>query len=202
MKIILVRHGTTNWSLSGRHTGLTDIPLNDSGINQAKLLKSTIVSVLSEDLASISVFSSPLRRAYATAKLATGLSSDKIAISDELREYNYGKYEGLTPFEIRQIRSDWDIWDHGCPGGESIEDVGKRAQSFLNQIADEPKPVLVFAHGHIIRVISAIAIGLTAPMGKIFTLDTSAISIIDNVRGKHVIKLWNYYPALVSSKNE
>jgi broad specificity phosphatase PhoE len=188
MELIFVRHGETEWSRKGRHTGSTDLPLLDEGRSQARSAAGAISRILGgrEPI----VYTSPLRRARETARIV-GLGG-KARISTLLREYDYGDYEGLLAGEIRDRHSEWNLWIHGCPGGETIEQAGARADSFLAAAAGAAEPVLVFSHGHMIRIIAARALGLPASQGRIFAIDTASVSVVKDVRGKPAIWLWNY----------
>jgi probable phosphoglycerate mutase len=139
------------------------------------------------------VFSSPLARALDSAQIVVGADGE-IRVDQNLIEFNYGDYEGLTSEEIRDLRPGWDIWRDGCPNGENADDVGQRADKFLAGLDGGPELVLVFCHSHMIRIMAARAIGLDARQGQIFTLDTATVSMIEDVRGKRVIKKWNFDP--------
>ncbi|GGB29188.1 phosphoglycerate mutase [Flexivirga endophytica] len=198
MKLLLVRHGETGWSVTGQHTGLTDIPLTPNGLEQATSAGNAARVVLGDEFALASAFSSPLSRARVTAESVMG-ADRPIGLCDELLELDYGEYEGLTPSEIRARRAGWDIWADGCPGGETVEAVGDRVDRFLAMIEDVPT-VIAFAHGHVIRILAARAVGLPARCGQIFTLDTATVSLIADVRGKRVVKMWNVDPMLVAEE--
>jgi probable phosphoglycerate mutase len=148
---------------------------------------------LGEEFATAAVFSSPLTRALATAQIVLG-DEREVRVDPNLIEFNYGDYEGLTSEEIHEWRSDWDIWRDGCPRGESADDVGRRADTFLAGLGDDLELLLVFSHSHFIRILAARAIGLDARQGQIFTLDTATVSMVADVRGKRVIKQWNVNP--------
>jgi broad specificity phosphatase PhoE len=197
MKLLLVRHGATAWSATGQHTGSTDIPLTPLGIAQAGLAARAVEIVIGPELAAATVYSSPMSRALVTAYRVVG-DEHPVVVTTDLLEYNYGEYEGLTPTQIRDRRPGWDIWRDGCPGGEQPEDVGARADLFLDAIAANQGLTIAFAHGHIIRILAARALGLTASQGQIFTLDTATLSLIEDVRGKRVIKLWNLDPQWIA----
>lgn len=180
--------------MTGQHTGKSDIPLTPLGLDQAELAKIAALRVLGEELEAANVYSSPLSRALVTARCVVG--DREIEISDHLLEFNYGDYEGLTPSQVRDKRPGWDIWRDGCPNGETPELVGKRADSFL-ALLDQKSVNVAFAHGHIIRILAARAVGLEARQGRIFTLDTATVSLIEDVRGIRVIKLWNLDPTIL-----
>lgn len=195
MRILLIRHGATEWSRTGQHTGLTDIPLLDEGRDQAAVVKRAVPLILGDALGDIPVWCSPLQRARETAEIIFG--PDTPVSADDLLECDYGRYEGLTPQRIREISPGWDIWSDGCPDGESIADVGARADRFLGRLPGGDATVAVVAHGHVLRVLAARSIHLEPERGQVFTLDTATISLIEDVRGKRVVRLWNIDPALV-----
>jgi probable phosphoglycerate mutase len=181
----LVRHGETEWSASGRHTGRTDIALTPAGERQARAL----LPMLS-DLGPALVLSSPRHRALRTVELA-GLQVD--AVDDDLAEWDYGDYEGRTTKEIRAERPDWSLWHDGVPGGESIESVSARADRVLARARARLArgPVVLFAHGHISRVLGARWIGLPATAGANLLLGTAAPSLLSTQYGEPVIAHWN-----------
>lgn len=184
--IWLVRHGETEWSRTGKHTGRTDVPLTPKGEQQAAAL-----APLFADLRPALVLSSPRTRAQRTAELA-GLRVD--AIDDDLCEWDYGQYEGLTTPEIRETVPGWTLWTHFVPGGDSPAVVAERADRVLRRAigAIGQGPVVLIAHGHICRVIGARWIGLTALDGGKFTLGTAAPSVLGSEHGTPVITGWNY----------
>lgn len=183
--IYVVRHGETAWSLSGQHTGSTDIPLTQNGRTVARRLR----LVLTKESFSL-VLTSPLQRARETCELA-GLG-DQAVVEPDLREWNYGEYEGLTPKEIHVRRPGWMIFGDGCPGGEAPEEVGARADRVIARVrAVAPGHVALFAHGHIFRVLVARWIGLPASAGQHFLLDTATLNIFGYYRESPAVKVWN-----------
>jgi len=200
MKLLLVRHGATEWSATGQHTGITDIPLTELGLRQAHQAGRGVARLAGDTLSVATIYTSPLQRAMLTAQIVTDRPREDFVITTDLLEYNYGDYEGLTPEEIRGLRPGWDIWRDGCPGGETTVEVGARAKAFLGTIEKHNELVVAFAHGHIIRILAACAVGLEPALGQIFTLNTATLSIIEDVRGKRVIKLWNFDPHLIDGK--
>jgi probable phosphoglycerate mutase len=191
--LFFIRHGATEWSVTGQHTGRTDLPLSGEGLDQLGSLSHGLRQLLGPDFGRLDVVSSPMSRALVSATTVMGEGHD-IRIDPNLAEFDYGDYEGLTTDEIREQRPGWDIWRDGCPNGESVEDVGRRADAFLASIEDGPELVAIFAHAHLIRIMAARATGLDAHWGEIFTLDTATLSVIDEVRGKRAVKLWNVSP--------
>jgi broad specificity phosphatase PhoE len=184
MEIVLVRHGETEWSRDRRHTGRTDIPLTETGRREA--------AVLGDALAGRSfarVLSSPLSRALETCRLA-GLG-DRAELSEDLREWDYGEYEGITTAEIRERRPDWYLWRDGCPGGETAADVGRRADRVIATLSALERDAAVFAHGHMLRVLTARWLGLGPEAGALFKLDTGTLSALGYERETRVITRWN-----------
>lgn len=199
MDLILLRHGETEWSRSGRHTGRTDIPLTKFGRAEAAAIAGVVDKMLADEPAPI-VYSSPLKRAFETA--LTVLPDASIVLRDELMEMDYGDYEGLTRSQIQEQRPGWDIWRDGCPNGESVEQVADRVDSFLTSVVSASSAALVvFAHGHLIRILAARAVGLDAAAGRIFKLDTATVSMISTDRGEQVLKMWNVPARLVADPN-
>lgn len=183
-KIYLVRHGETEWSLSGQHTGITDIPLTENGRKVAKQFESFFSEI---NLAQ--VLTSPLERARITCELA-GLGN-QAKIDNDLKEWNYGIYEGITTKQIHESLPGWMIFRDGCPGGESPEQIGARADRLIAKIRKVDGDVALFAHGHILRVISVQWVGFPVLAGNNFVLDTATLSILSYYRGDPVVKRWN-----------
>ena len=184
MEIVLARHGETEWSRDGRHTGRTDIPLTDEGRRQAR--------VLGEALGEWSfgrVLSSPLERALETCRLA-GLG-DRVETTDDLLEWDYGEYEGITTPQIREQRPDWYLWRDGCPGGEQPGDVARRVDRVLAAVGAEREDVALFAHGHVLRVLAARWIGLGPEAGALLALGTGTLSVLGYEREVRVVRRWN-----------
>jgi broad specificity phosphatase PhoE len=182
--IYLIRHGATEWAGNGRHTSRTDIPLTEEGRAQAEMF----IPVFTEVDFSL-VLSSPRQRALETAKLA-GVA-DKVQVCDDLQEWDYGDYEGLTTTEIRKTVPGWTVFTHPCPNGETIEQVSARADRVIERVAQTPGNVLLFAHGHILRVLAMRWAELPAQAGEHFLLGTSTLSILAYDRGIRAIRTWN-----------
>lgn len=184
-QIWLVRHGETEWARLGRHTGRTDIPLTDVGREQAR--------ALGERLAGRSfarIVTSPLSRAAETARLA-GLGA---AVADaDLMEWDYGDLEGRTTPEIRDEMPDWSIWSGPWPAGETLDDVARRADRVLARWypADLEGDVLLFSHGHMLRVLAARWLRLSPSSGSLFALSTATVSVLGWDRANPVIEVWN-----------
>jgi len=183
-RLVLVRHGETEWSKSGQHTGRTDIPLTDRGRQEALHVRDRLAG-----WTFTRVLSSPLSRALDTSRLA-GFGDD-VETVEELLEWDYGEYEGLTTADIRASRARWSLWADGAPGGESAADVGTRVDALLKELRDLDADALLFAHGHVLRVLAARWLGLTPADGRLFALDPATISILGYERETSVIDLWN-----------
>jgi broad specificity phosphatase PhoE len=183
-QVVLVRHGETEWSRTGKHTGRTDIPLTDAGRRQAESLRAGLAS-----RSFAHVFASPLGRAIETCRLA-GLG-DAAELRDELLEWDYGDYEGLSTPEIRESRPSWWLWRDGCPGGESAADVGARVDPLVESLRGLDGDSALFAHGHVLRVVTARWLGLGPESGALFALETGTLSVLGWERDVAVIQLWN-----------
>ena len=181
---MLVRHGATEWSRAGRHTGRTDLPLLDEGRRQAGELR----RLLTGHTFSL-VLSSPLLRARETCLLAG--FGEEAQLCPDLREWDYGDYEGLTTSQIRARRSDWSLWDDGAPGGEQPQDVGRRADRVVATARAAGGDVLAFAHGHLLRVVGARWLGLEPRDGRLLGLDPATVSVLGWERDAPVVSRWN-----------
>ena len=181
----LVRHGETEWSAAGRHTGRTDLPLTEEGRRQVERLR--------ERLAQKSfalVLSSPLARAAETCRIAG--YGDVAEFDRDLREWDYGDYEGLTTVQIRRKVPGWTIWTGDPPGGETIGQVAERARRVICRARDVKGDTVLFAHGHLLRILSACWLGLSPREGSLFALGTASISILGRERETSVISVWNH----------
>ncbi|MFC4036252.1 histidine phosphatase family protein [Streptomyces polygonati] len=196
-ELVLIRHGETEWTRSGQHTSYTDLPLTPHGEEQVRTLAPLLGS---EPFTSVLV--SPMQRARQTAKLA-GL--DRIRIDPDLREWDYGGYEGITTHDIQRTRPDWDLWTDGViPGpeghpGETAEQVGERADRVLALVDaafrdDGAGDILLVAHAHFLRVLTARRLGLPPTDGALFLLETGTISRLGLEHGRHVLTAWNRMP--------
>jgi broad specificity phosphatase PhoE len=184
VSVFTIRHGETEWSLNGRHTGTTDIPLTDNGRRLAKLLRLPLARYTFA-----LVLVSPLQRARQTCELS-GLSDGAI-IDPDLVEWNYGKYEGLTPRQIHEEAPGWLIFRDGCPDGEAPGQVGVRVDRVIARARAVEGDVALFAHGHVLRVLVARWLGLPAGAGQHFLLDTGTLSVLGYYRGIPALKTWN-----------
>ena len=183
-KIFLIRHGETEWSRAGRHTGVTDVKLTEGGRDTARLLQPVLAN---EKF--ISVLTSPLQRARDTCELA-GLQ-EFAAVEPDLMEWNYGEYEGLTTKQIQLIRPDWSVFHHGCPGGESPAQVAARADRVVAKVRASDGNVALFAHGHILRVLAARWIDLPPSFGEHLLLDTATLCVLGYYYDTPALKIWN-----------
>jgi probable phosphoglycerate mutase len=184
--IYLARHGETAWSLSGQHTGATDLPLTECGERNAEHLRARL-----HGLVFSKVYTSPLQRASRTCELA-GFGT-RMEIDRDLVEWNYGQYEGRRTIEIQEERPDWQLFRDGCPGGETPEQVGDRADRVVSRIRAIQGNILLFSSGHFLRVFAARWIGFGPLAGKHLQLSTASVSILGyehNLR-QPVIRLWN-----------
>lgn len=182
--IVLVRHGDTEWSRTHRHTSDTDLPLLPEGAERARGLASVLGG---HDFAL--VLSSPLRRARETGEL-TGFG-DRMEICDELTEWRYGEFEGLTTAQILERRPGWSLWDDGAPGGESPAAVAARAQQVIDRAMAADGDTLLFAHGHILRVLTACWVGKGPEFGALVYLAPATISRLGHEHERRVIDRWN-----------
>jgi broad specificity phosphatase PhoE len=183
-RLFIVRHGETEWSASGQHTSRTDLPLTEEGRRQA--------AVVGEKLGGLRfslVLSSPLRRAVQTAQLA-GVG-DVVEVCDDLREWDYGEYEGLTTPQIRERNPSWNLWRDGCPGGETPAQVGARLDRVLARFREVEGNGLAFAHGHSLRVLTARWLEMEAACGARFKLLAAAVGALGFERETSVIERWS-----------
>lgn len=181
--VTLVRHGATEWSVSGQHTSTTDLPLLPEGEAAARAVAQRLAgSTFAE------VLTSPLRRARHTAELAGYPDAE---VCPDLVEWAYGDYEGRTTAEIREHDPGWTVWSHPSPGGESAAQVAARCDRVVERVRAASGPVLVFAHGHVLRVLTARWLGLAPTEGRLFRLDTSTVSVLGHERETPVLLRWN-----------
>ena len=184
--VYLARHGETAWSLSGQHTGRTDLPLTERGEANARALGTRL-----SGLSFAKVFTSPLQRAVRTCELAG--FGEKAEADPDLVEWDYGQYEGRRTVEILEERPDWYLFRDGCPGGETPDQVGARADCVIDRIRAVQGDVLVFSSAHILRVLAARWLGLEAAGGRYFVLSTATLSLLgyEHNLGEPAIRLWN-----------
>ncbi len=185
--VVLARHGETEWSLSGRHTGKTDLPLIEEGRRQALELGPRL-SAWTFSL----VLTSPLQRALQTCRLAG--FGEQVEVRPDLVEWDYGRYEGLTSNQIEAIHPGWSLWRDGGPGGEKAADVGRRTDRVIAEVRGVEGTVLIFAHGHVLRVLAARWLGEPPAGGRHYALQTAALSVLGYEHADPVIRLWNQPP--------
>ncbi|MCL4434658.1 MAG: histidine phosphatase family protein [Actinobacteria bacterium] len=190
-KLYLVRHGETEWSLSGKHTGRTDVPLTKHGESQATLLSTYLPTIGFSWVAS-----SPLARARETCKLA-GFGSPHLL--DDLMEWDYGDYEGLTTSQISGIHPGWFLWRDGVTGGEGISEISQRADRVLSLASEHPGDVILFSHGHFLRVLAARWLGLPASEGRLFALQPASVSALVFENDYPAIFSWDLQLDVISS---
>jgi broad specificity phosphatase PhoE len=183
--VYLARHGETAWSITGQHTGLTDLPLTERGEKNARRLGERVAR-----LTNAKVFTSPLKRAMETCRLA---GVEGAEVDPDLVEWNYGDYEGRRTVDIHKERPDWQLFRDGCPGGETPQDVGKRADRVVGRLRAVGGNVLVFSSGHFLRVLAARWLGLAPSAGQFFLLSTASASALgyEHNLTQSVIRLWN-----------
>lgn len=182
-EVWLIRHGETEWSRSGRHTGTTDLPLTERGEADARKL-GDMVAGMSFDL----ILTSPRQRARRTAELA-GITDYEV--TEDLVEWNYGEYEGRTRVDIHEERPDWSIWTDGAPGGESPEEIRDRVDRVVARCRDAGGRCLLFAHGHVLRTLSARWIEQPVTVGAYLPLDTAKVCVLSFDRGTPTLDRWN-----------
>jgi probable phosphoglycerate mutase len=181
-RLVLVRHGETEWSRSGRHTGRTDVPLTPEGERDARALARSL-----GDLGPVLVLASPLQRARRTAELA-GLSPE---LDDDLLEWDYGEYEGRTTEDIRADRPGWTLWADGVVGGETAEEVAARTARVIGRTGAAGGDTLLFAHGHVLRILTATYLELPPAAGARFALGTAEIGVLGWEHEYHTLRAWN-----------
>lgn len=184
MNVFAIRHGETAWSLSGQHTGTTDIPLTENGRRLARCLRPVLARTAFEV-----VLCSPKRRARETCELAG--FGNRVVVDPDLAEWNYGQYEGLTPAQIHRLAPSWLLFRDGCPGGERPEEVGARVDRVIARSRAAGSNVVLFAHGHVLRVLAARWIGLPAVAGQHFLLGTGTLCVLGYYGDIPAVSVWN-----------
>ena len=184
LQLWLIRHGETEWSLSGAHTSKTDIPLTERGKERAAKIR----DYLAHRTFTL-VLTSPMQRARETCRIAG--YGDVAQIDDNLREWDYGVYEGRTTAEIRKDQPDWSIWDAPPPQGEPVEHVAERAQQLIDHAGKVGGEVALFAHAHVLRILAATWLGLPPRAGSLLALGTGSVSTLGFERETRVISTWN-----------
>ena len=183
-EVVLVRHGETEWSRSGQHTGRTDIPLTGRGVRQAEAIAARL-----QARTFARVLTSPLKRAAETCRI-TGFGN-RCELCPDLLEWDYGDYEGRTTADVRREVPGWSLWRDGVPRGETADEVGHRADRVISAIRLGGGDALLFAHGHILRVLTARWLGLPPTDGRLFGLDTATVSVLGWERDVAVVRRWN-----------
>ena len=184
MKVLVIRHGETAWSLSGKHTSTTDLPLTDNGRRRAEKLH----PVLAKETFAL-VLVSPMQRACQTCELAS--LGNAAVIDPDLAEWNYGQYEGLTTPQIHENAPGWMVFRDGCPGGESPEQIGTRVDRVIARFRAVKGDVALFAHAHVLRVLAARWIGFPVVAGQHFLLDTGTLCLLGYYRDVPAVEVWN-----------
>jgi broad specificity phosphatase PhoE len=184
VELYRVTHGETEWSRARRHTGRTDLPLSPAGEAEAAALGRHL-----RGLEVDRVLSSPMTRAVTTARLAG--FGDRVELTDALLEFDYGEYEGRTTPEIRATRPGWDLFRDGCPGGETVEDAAGRARGLLAELAESDDRVLLFSHGHQLRILTACFLALAPDAARHLFLGTASVSVLGVEHEWPAILLWN-----------
>jgi broad specificity phosphatase PhoE len=188
LELIIVRHGETEWTLSGQYTGVTDIPLTANGEQEAERLVPILLRLL-DDRVPV-VYTSPRHRAIETAKLS--MPHCTFVVEPLLAEYLYGQYEGLMPKQIKGLSPGWDIWRDGCPDGETTAAVGARADKFLSsRVVSGERPVVAVTHGHFSRILAARALERPPQDGSMFASSTASVSVIKSQQDERCLYLWN-----------
>jgi broad specificity phosphatase PhoE len=183
-EVVLVRHGETEWSRAGKHTGRTDVPLTEQGRREAEAVGAAL-----RDRDFALVLTSPLGRAAESCRLAG--FGDRAVERDELMEWDYGAYEGRTTLDIRKERPGWSLWRDGVPEGETATQVGERVDRVIAELGSIDGDALLFAHGHLLRVLAARWLGLEPGAGRLFALDPATLSTLGYERETPVMQLWN-----------
>lgn len=183
VELWLIRHGETEWSKSGQHTGISDIALTRAGEQAARTLRPVLARTSFDH-----VLASPLQRARRTAELA---GAKDVQIEEGLLEWDYGEYEGLTRVQVRETRPDWTVWTEGAPGGESPEQVSSRVDRVIGKFRAQGGRMLLFAHGHVLRSLAARWIEQPVKLGEHLPLDTAKVSVLGFDRGTPTLDRWN-----------
>ncbi len=186
-EVVLVRHGETAWTLDGRHTGRTEVPLTERGREQAAALKPEL-----RGRHFALVLTSPLGRATETCRLAG--FGEQAQVRPDLAEWDYGSYDGLTTAQIKATRPDWSLWRDGGPHGETAGDVGRRVDRVIAEVRATAGDAILFAHGHLLRVLAARWLGQPPETGRFYALETAAHSVLSYEHEDPVIQRWNLGP--------
>jgi len=193
LEMWLVRHGETEWSMKGAHTGITDVALTDRGRHQAAMIGRQL-----EGKRFVRVLTSPRERARETCRLAG--FGNTAQTEDAIQEWNYGSYEGKTTSEIRQVRPEWSIWKDGPQDGETIDQVAARANLVITDCVSFSGAVLLFSHAHFLRILAACWLGLEPGTARFFGMDVASLSVLGHERETRVIRLWNDVAGLLPNR--
>jgi broad specificity phosphatase PhoE len=190
VRLLILRHAATAWTSTGQHTGRTDLELTAEGEAEARAAAAVFAEVLGRGGSIDELHSSPLKRAVRTAELVLGHTP---RLDADLAEFDYGRFEGLTPAQIQERAPGWSLWKDGCPGGESIEQATARADRFIARLrAGEPnRTVCAVSHGHLSRVLAARLLGLPASEGRLFAIGTCAVADFREQAGRFQLAAWN-----------
>lgn len=188
MELLIIRHGATEWSALGKHTGRTDLPMTPEGEAEVKALAPLVAATLAGRTPA-RVLCSPLQRTRATA--AVVLPDVEVVETDLVREFDYGAFEGRTRREIQQDNPEWTIWTHGCPEGETVERTAERADRALAGLESLDGPVAVVAHGHFSRILAARALRLPGREGRLFGSETASLAVVADHHGQRCVTRWN-----------
>jgi broad specificity phosphatase PhoE len=195
VELYLVRHGETEWSRARRHTGRTDVPLSPAGEAEARALGAHL-----DGLEVDRVLASPMSRATTTARLAG--FGDKLQTTPALLEFDYGDYEGLTSPQIRARRPGWDLFRDGCPGGETVAAVAERARPLIAELTDGDGRVMVFGHGHQLRIMAACYLGMPPDAARHLFLGTASVSVLGREHDWPTVLLWNEQEGSEAQRHE
>jgi probable phosphoglycerate mutase len=192
MRILCLRHAATAWTATGQHTGRTDLELSPPGIAEARATAPLFAEVLGSERPLGAIYSSPLRRAVQTAELVFG-SEAKLTLDAALAEFDYGRFEGLTPAQIQAQAPGWSLWRDGCPAGESVAQVTARVDAFIERLRARhaTETVCVVSHGHLLRLLAARLLGLPPSEGRVFAIGTSAIADFRAHAERFQLAAWN-----------
>jgi probable phosphoglycerate mutase len=192
MRILLLRHAATAWTATGQHTGRTDLELTPAGETEARATAALFDEIVGRDQLLAAIYVSPRRRALQTAELVLGRGAN-FTLDPALAEFDYGHFEGLTPSQIQEHTPGWSLWEHGCPGGESVEEVSARIDGFIERLrgSHRGQTVCAVAHGHLLRALAARLLGLPLREGRIFAIGTCAIGEFFERDGRFQLAAWN-----------
>jgi broad specificity phosphatase PhoE len=190
MRILLLRHAATAWTVTGQHTGRTDLPLTETGEAEARATAPLFADLLGKERL-VAIYSSPRHRVRRTVELVVGRTD--VVTDDALAEVDYGDFEGLTPAQIQERAPGWWLWRDGCPGGESVDAVVARVDAFIARLsaAHREGTVLIASHGHLSRAFTARLLGLPGPAAGIFAISTCAIADFSQKDGRFLLSAWN-----------